>query len=141
MPESIKRTVEFTATVEKVWKALTDAKELSAWFPNAGAEFEATPGYEGWFAWDIEECTGSYAVKVERVEPLSFISWRWAREADTPISEAKTTLVEWTLEPMDNGGTRLHMLETGFERDQDRAENVQGWAHELAELVTYLGGV
>lgn len=138
MPNSIERTMEFTSSPERVWQALTDAKELAAWFPNAGAEFEPVPGYEGWFAWNLEECTGSYAVRVERVEPMRFISWRWAREADTPISEAKTTLVEWTLEALDSGGTRLHMLESGFERDADRAENIQGWKQELGDLMTYL---
>ncbi len=138
MIESIERSLEFQASIERVWAALTNAEELAAWFPNAGAEFEPTPGFEGWFAWNLEECTGRYAVKVEAVEPMHSISWSWAREPDTPISEAYTTLVEWTLESLPNGGTRLHMLESGFNRDKDRADNVQGWKQELGELVEYL---
>lgn len=138
MTASIERTLEFKAPIERLWKALTDAKELSAWFPNAGASFEATPGFEGWFAWNLEECTGRYAVQVVEVEPMRRISWRWAREPDVPIAEAYTTLVEWTLESLPGGGTRLYMVESGFDRDKDRAENVEGWKHELGELVEYL---
>ncbi len=138
MTASIERTLEFQSSIERVWKALTDAKELNAWFPNDGAEFEPTPGFIGWFAWNIEECTGRYAVEVMEVEPMQRISWRWAREADVSITEAYTTLVEWQLESLPNGGTRVHMVESGFDQDKDRADNVQGWKQELGELVDYL---
>jgi len=138
MTDNIKRVLEFSASVERVWKALTDQQELSVWFPNAGAKFEPVVGFEGWFAWNLQECTGRYAVKVEAVEPMQSISWRWAREADTPIADAYTTLVEWTLEALPNGGTRLTMLESGFDRDKDRNENIEGWKQELGELLDYI---
>lgn len=138
MTAAIERTLEFQASIERVWQAITDAEELGAWFPNAGASFEPTPGFEGWFAWDLDECTGRYAVQVVEVEAPRRISWRWAREPDVAIADAYTTLVEWTLEPLSNGGTRLHMVESGFDMDKDRNDNVEGWKQELGELVDYL---
>lgn len=139
MTATIERTLEFKAPIDRVWKALSDAESLAAWFPNAGAHFEPVVGFVGWLAWDLEECTGRYALQVEEVDAPHRIAWRWAREADTPIEEAHTTLVEWTLESLANGGTKLHMLESGFVRDADRAENVAGWQQELGELVEYIG--
>lgn len=138
MTASIERTMEFTAPIERVWQALADARELAAWFPNDGAHFEAKPGFEGWFRWQMKECTGQYAVRVEVAEPHQRLVWRWAREADTAIDKAYTTIVEWTLEPLANGGTRLHMVESGFEREQDRQENISGWQQELGELEALL---
>ncbi len=138
MTASIERTLEFKAPLERIWTAITDAGELAAWFPNNGASFEPTPGFIGWFDWDIEECSGRYAVEVVEVEPMQRISWRWARQPDVSIQDADTTLVEWRLESLPNGGTRLHMLESGFQRDQDRADNVEGWQQELGELQDYL---
>jgi hypothetical protein len=39
----------------------------------------------------------------------------------------------------DDGGTTLKLRESGFERPEDRRDNVGGWKHELGELVEYLG--
>ena len=62
MTDTIKRILEFNASIERVWRAITDQDELGAWFPNAGANFKPTPGYVGWFAWDLDDCVGRYAV-------------------------------------------------------------------------------
>ncbi len=62
----------------------------------------------------------------------------WARETDTPLDEATTTTVEWNLEPREDGGTTLHLRETGFVRPEDRQDNDDGWDKELGELVAYL---
>ena len=76
--------------------------------------------------------------RVEVVEPPRLIRWRWAREADTPIDIAHTTTVEWTLESLTNGGTRLCLIESGFEREKDFKDNSNGWQQELDELLDYI---
>ena len=134
----IERTVEFTACIERVWAAITDAKELALWFPNQACDFKPEVGYEGWFEWQMKECSGRFAVLVEQVEAPNFICWSWAREPGRPIQECWSTRVEWRLESMTDGGTRLHLRESGFENKESHAQNTQGWQHELAELEALL---
>lgn len=43
----IERTIEIAAPLERVWRALTSAAELSAWF-QVTIEGEIAPGNEVW---------------------------------------------------------------------------------------------
>ncbi len=52
---AVEREIEIDAPVGAVWKALTDAEELTRWFPlNAGV----TPGVGGsvWMSWTVWLC-------------------------------------------------------------------------------------
>ena len=134
MIEAIERTLELRISPAKVWRALTDASEIASWFGDS-AELEPRLGAEGWFGWDSY---GRAAVRIEAFEPETRLVWRWAREADKPLDEVHSTVVEWTLIPRPDGGTTLKLEESGFEREQDREENVGGWQHELAHLTDHL---
>jgi uncharacterized protein YndB with AHSA1/START domain len=133
---AIERTLELDASVEEVWRALTDPTEVAGWFGDT-AEFSPTVGHEGWFGW---EAHGRFAMRVEAFDPPKRFAWRWARDAEKSLDETRSTLVEWTLESRDDGGTRLHLRESGFVRDEDREANVGGWAQELQHLVDHLAG-
>lgn len=135
MIDAIERTLELDASPADVWRALTDPTEIAGWFGDS-AELESAPGGEGWFGWEKH---GRFAVRVEEFEPITRFAWRWARKAETPLEETPSTLVEWTLIPRDDGGTTLLLKETGFERPQDREDNVGGWKKELQDLVEHLG--
>ncbi len=134
--DAIERRVEFDAEPERVWKAVTDGRELASWFPDAGA-FDLAPGAEGDFVWDNH---GTYAVRVEAFDPPRHVAWRWARDAETPLDDGPSTLVEFTLTPRAGGGTILDLRESGFVREQDRQSNIGGWKAELAELVDFVAG-
>jgi len=131
----ITRTLELVASPERVWQALTDPAQLAAWFPDRVDDLEPRAPSSGWLAWDAH---GRYAIRVDQAEAPRRLVWTWARTADTPLAAGPTTRVEWRLEPRQGGGTVLHLTESGFATAQDRAENVAGWEHELAELVEYL---
>ncbi|MGH9858845.1 MAG: SRPBCC family protein, partial [Candidatus Acidiferrales bacterium] len=45
---SVEETIEINAPVEAVWKALTDAEELTRWFPLKAGE---NPDGTVWMAW------------------------------------------------------------------------------------------
>ncbi len=134
MTPAIERRMEFDASVERVWRALTDGRELASWFPDTAA-FDMGEGVSGEFVWAEH---GRYAVRVEAFEPPRYVAWRWSREADTPVGDGPSTLVEFRLSERPGGGTVLELRESGFERPQDRQSNVDGWTHELAELVELL---
>ena len=137
MTDVIERTLELRASLDVVWRALTDPAELSRWFGEE-AQLDLRPGGEGWFGWPEH---GRFAARVELVEPLNRLTWRWARDRDTAVDDGPSTLVEWTLEPRPDGGTLLSLRESGFEDDASFRENDAGWTEELAELEAYLGPV
>jgi len=133
---TIERVMEFKAAPEKVWKAISDPVELSQWFGHR-TELDLTPGGEGAMIWDNH---GSYAVRVEEVDPPRRLVWSWVHEPDTPFDDAPATRVEWDLSPRDGGGTTLHLRESGFLTDVHQEQNRGGWEEELGELMELLEG-
>jgi uncharacterized protein YndB with AHSA1/START domain len=134
---TIRKTVELRAPIERVWRALTEAAELSRWLPNS-ADLASGAGAEGWFDWGE---LGRYAVRVEAAEAPTRVVWRWAREADTPVGEAaQSTTVEWTLTSLAGDRTRLDLYEWGFVDPAHQRGNSDGWDEELAELQALVEG-
>jgi len=132
---AIERTLELSASPERVWRAITDPAELSRWFPDR-AELEVAVGGDGTFFWEEH---GSFAVRIEAIEEPSYFAWRWANQADTALdAAAEVTLVEWRVTPASGGGTVLTVRESGFTRPGHRSGNDEGWTSELAELVDLL---
>jgi len=131
---AIERTLDLRAAPERVWRAITNPAELAGWFGQR-CELDVRPGGRGWFEWDGD---GRFEAVVEAVDPGRLLAWRWAREAGTPVEAGPTTLVEMTLEARANGGTRLRLRESGFERPADRLANSGGWHEELADLAGFV---
>jgi uncharacterized protein YndB with AHSA1/START domain len=142
VPEQIERETVIAAPVERVWAVLTEAEHIGQWFGDAGAEIDLRPGGLLTMRW---EEYGTFLARVERVEPHSLFSYRWARPADEEPRAGNSTLVEFTLSP-EGDRTRLRVVESGFrsleapddEKETFAAENVEGWIHELGDLEAYV---
>jgi uncharacterized protein YndB with AHSA1/START domain len=138
----IEREIRIEASRERVWSVLTEAEHVAGWFGD-WAELDLRPGGRAAFGWREEGAEVFHAV-IERVEPPSFLSYRWARKTNTEPVEGESTLVEFTL-TTDTLGTLLRVVETGFsslhasseEQDKAAQENTEGWISELAELKEY----
>jgi uncharacterized protein YndB with AHSA1/START domain len=141
----IDRTIEIKAPPERVWRALTSAAELSAWF-QVKIEGEITPGNEVWMTTTHAEHAGMrFRVRfVDMTQPRRF-AWQWCPGAVDPTvdySREPQTTVTFTLEPS-AGGTRLSVAETGFDqvaltrRAKVYADNSQGWTEVLGWLQRY----
>lgn len=132
----VEKTLTLSVSPERVWQALTDPAELARWFPD---ETDLTPavGGSGWFEWAAH---GKYAVRIEAMEPPRRLVWTWARDPGVELDSVPRTTVEWTLEPRPNGGTTVHLRESGFTAPKYRDQNDAGWDKELAELVELLEG-
>jgi len=130
MARRIEKRLEFAASPERVWKAISDPTEIAQWFGDR-AELDLRPGGEGCFIWDKH---GHFAVRVEVVEPPHRLSWRWARKPNVAIDEGESTLVEWVLRERPGGGTVLELRESGFTEDKHLEDNTSGWDSELSEL-------
>lgn len=133
----ITRSIDISAPAGRVWAAITDPELIAQWFGDK-AEFDATPGGTGSFGWPEH---GTFRVVVEHVEVPKTLVYRWAREAGVDPVPGNSTLVRFDLTEIE-GGTRLVLVETGFEELGDpqgaHADNVGGWKAELGELVEFL---
>ena len=111
---SIERTIVLPAPPERVWEALTEADQLSAWF-GAWADLEAQPGSRARFRWpDGRE---RMAV-VESAERPRFLALRWApfeRLPDGRTAAVGTGRIEFTIAGTDQGSS-LTVVESGPER-------------------------
>ena len=146
MTDHIEKTVDISAPVERVWRALTDYREFGAWFrvnlegpfvPGEVARGNITyPGYEHVVM----------TVKVKRMEAPRHFAFTWhpyAIEPDVDYSAETPTLVEFRLEPTLNG-TRLTVVESGFDAvpAHRRAEafrmNEGGWAEQMENIKAHV---
>jgi uncharacterized protein YndB with AHSA1/START domain len=134
--DSITHEIQFTVSCETLWTALTDPKEVKQWF-GSDAHFILAEGEQGYFEW-AQECEGKFAMCIVKVDKPHYLAWRWMHDADVPFDEHTSTLVEWSISPLDDGGCRLELKESGFASLKHRKDNVEGWEQELADLEGYL---
>ena len=82
---------------------------------------------------------GEFPVRVEKVEPQTYVAYRWASAfPGEELREDNTTLVEFTLSA-EGAKTRLRVVESGFAalagseelRSQAMKDNTGGWPEVL----------
>jgi uncharacterized protein YndB with AHSA1/START domain len=141
----IDRTIEIKASPDRVWRALTNPAELSAWF-QVKIEGDIAPGQEVWMTTTHPDFAGQrFRVRfVEMAAPARFV-WQWhPGEVDPKVdySREPRTTVTFTLEPSEKG-TRLSVTETGFDeislarRAKVYGDNSQGWTEVIVWLQKY----
>lgn len=155
--DRIEKSLFLRAPQERVWHAISSAKDFGNWF---GMEFdgEFAPGTQmrgrivptkadPVVAKTQEKYRGMpVAIYVEEITPMRVFSYRWhpfAIDTSVDYSKEPMTLVTFMLEPAD-GGTKLTIIETGFDsiplaRRADAFEaNEEGWAAQAHVLEKYL---
>ena len=131
--------MDLDASPEEVWKALTEAERLKAWFPF---QADVSPGVGGkiHMSWD-----GAWESDLEiRVwEPDKHLrtGWPWTSE-DGLAGIENEVLVDYFIEARSGGGTRLRLVHSGFPVG-DEWEDIfdgtrRGWSYELRSLKHYL---
>ena len=141
----IDRAIEIQAPPERVWRALTDARELSAWF-QVTIEGEIAPGRQVWMTTTHPDYAGQlFQVRVVDMTPPRRFVWQWhpgAVDPNVDYSREPCTTVTFTLEAS-GSGTRLSVAETGFNeislarRAKVYQDNSQGWTEVLVWVRKY----
>ena len=126
--DRIEKKIQLRAPRERVWRAISDAREFGSWF---GVAFDG-PFAEGTRLTgkimpttvdaEVAKMQEPYSGKafdwtVERIEPMRRISFRWhpfAVEPGVDYSKEATTLIEFELSEA-AGGTLLTISESGFD--------------------------
>lgn len=155
--DRIEKRIVLRAPQERVWRAITDAKQFGSWFgvtfegdftagaPTVGRVTPTTVDPE--IAKMQERHAGApFEFVVDRMEPMSLFSFRWhpfAIDRSVDYSSEPMTLVTFALEATPEG-TMLTITETGFDsiplaRRADAFEaNGEGWAAQTMLLEKYL---
>jgi uncharacterized protein YndB with AHSA1/START domain len=144
----IDRTIDINASPERVFRALTTAAELSAWF-QVTIEGELRVGKDVWMTSVHPAHAGArFNVKIVDMSAPRSVTWEWhPGEVDPALDYSKEprTTVRFALEPTGRG-TRLTVSETGFDaitlprRAKVHNDNSQGWTEVLVWLQRYVEG-
>jgi uncharacterized protein YndB with AHSA1/START domain len=155
--DRIEKKILLRAPRERVWRAVSDAKQFGSWFGvafdgpfAAGARLNAKVAPTTVDA-EVAKMQEPYAGKafewtVERIEPMRLISFRWhpyAVEEGVDYSQEPTTLIEFELADAP-GGILLTMRESGFDqiplarRAKAYKANEGGWEVQTRLIGKYL---
>lgn len=127
---AIRVNYELNAPREKVWRALTEQALLERWLmpndivPVVGHRFvfrtQPAPGFDG-----IVRCE---IVEADAPERLVY-TWKGG-----PLE----TIVTWTLEKKEDGGTRLSLVHDGFRPEDGFTYQMleKGWREKAAASLT-----
>ena len=147
MNERIEKRIELSATVSRVWRALTDYREFGEWFRvKLDGPFEPGQASTGHITYPGYEHLKWEAV-VQKIEPERLFSFTWhpyAIDPNTDYSGETPTLVEFTLQKTAKG-TLLVVTESGFDKipAERRADafrmNDGGWAEQMKNIESYVG--
>jgi uncharacterized protein YndB with AHSA1/START domain len=165
--DRIKKRVQLAASVSRVWRAITDYREFSAWFgvhltgpfvvgqPVTGT-FDERLSTDG--VMEFQESMGltpspvtipdgpTVFCTVVAMEPEHRFAFRWIPfgiDASVDPASEPTTLVEFLLEP-DGEGTQLTIIESGFDdvpahrRERAFMMNHAGWAGQAENLARHV---
>ena len=80
---------------------MTEPEHIVGWFTDS-AELEVRPGGEGRFGWHVGSTKREVAVnlRIERLDPPRFFSFRWGHPDGDDPTETNSTLVEFGLEDL-----------------------------------------
>jgi uncharacterized protein YndB with AHSA1/START domain len=155
--DQIEKQVLLRAPLERVWRAISDAKQFGSWF---GVEFEGPFIAATRIIGKIVPTTVdpevaarqkpnaglAFEFSIDRIEPMRYFSFRWHPHAVDPAvdySMEPTTLVAFELEEV-SGGTLLTITESGFDRiplarrATAFARNTEGWDAQATLIEKYL---
>ncbi len=140
--DRIEKKINLSASLSRVWRALSDAREFGEWFKVkleapfvAGTTVHGQVTYPGYEHLRVE-------LQVVEVRPEHYLAYRWrpnATDLNKDYSSEPMTLVEFKLEPAP-GGTLLTIVESGFDGIplERRAEafrgNDSGWSAQLMNI-------
>lgn len=130
MSREVVKEVVIAATTDEVWQALTDARELTRWFP-VDARVEPGVGGSIWISWG--EGAGGEA-PITAWEPGRRLQWT---ESRGPIKLA----VDFHIDARE-GGAVVRLVQSGFgdgpEWDDEFHMVTGGWTYFMTHLKWYL---
>ena len=136
--DRIEREILIAAPLERVWSLVA---QPGFWVADE-ASLPGTVAREGESMVAKNAEYGEFPVRVEKVDPPTYLAYRWASAfPGEELREDNSTLVEFTLS-RDGDKTRLRVVESGFAalagseelRSKAVEDNTGGWPQVLDAL-------
>jgi uncharacterized protein YndB with AHSA1/START domain len=134
-PAPIQLAIETAAAPDLAWKAITEPDRIAEWLTDASPLGGPGDPYRLDF--------GDSAVEgvVLRVDPGRSFAYTWSWEG---AETAEQTIVEWTVEGLSTGGSRIRLEHGGWpdtSSDDTARDDHQGyWEAYLEDLAALLAG-
>ena len=140
MQDVIIREITVKATKERVYRAITDPKEIITWFPDAveGGTLEA--GQRPIFI--FENGAHKSQTYIEAARPFEYFAYRWVPGSAGIVGDVlavPNTLVEFHIEELEDG-TKVTVKESGFASlpaevaEECFNQNSGGWEYMINRL-------
>lgn len=134
----IRKTIVIDASPEVVFKAISDPKELTNWFPDQAILEPRVGGrmnFSFYKKYSEKNDQGRYpeGTIVEFI-PNKKLSYTWEIHS---IPDFPKSVVTWELEEIDINKTRVNLMHTGIKSDKIFKETDAGWTYFSNELVKY----
>ena len=134
---SIETRLEINVPVDAVWKALTDAEEITRWFSPQAA---VTPGAGGSVCWTWDDVV-EWDSRIEIWEPQRHLRLLYDKPPPAPDKAGAQLAMDFYLEGL-AGETVLRLVHSGFGRGADWDDEYdgvrRGWQYELRSMRHYL---
>lgn len=133
---TVERSIWIDAPRERVWKAITDDKQIMQWWGDYWEIPRLEVGATIKFGANNEEFNGMMEATIEVLDPRRQFSIHWPPQE---IYHSITVLTIFKLEE-ENGGTRVNVSETGFEAlpDDIRQKRYAGTGEGYTRVLTSL---
>jgi uncharacterized protein YndB with AHSA1/START domain len=126
-------SVFIKATPEQIWDAITKPEFTERYFHGVRQEFHDGRRWSTLrdLAWDEA---------VREYDPPRRLVHDWTSGYDAELAAEEPSRVTWTIEPQDDGSTRLTVVHDKLEGAPKTAANVYGvgWMYVLSNLKTLL---
>jgi uncharacterized protein YndB with AHSA1/START domain len=139
-PQPIVKEIELRATPEQVFDVWMRPEHLAQWFAQR-ATIDLRPGGTWTYDWPPHlQAKGRYLT----VERPSHLFWTWdesiqdSRQGVDPAHAHPPVTLDDTMTAIDEGATRLHVVERGHADDAAAEMNERGVDQTLATLRAYL---
>jgi uncharacterized protein YndB with AHSA1/START domain len=139
MQDNIVREITVKAAKERVYKAITDPKQIITWFPDA-IEGTLEVGQRPILIFTKEN--HKTQIYVEAAKPFDYFAYRWVPGSTGIVGDVLTvpsTLVEFHIEESVEG-TKVTVKESGFSSlppevaEESFNQNSGGWGHMMGRL-------
>lgn len=139
---AVERSIWINAPRERVWRAITDPKQVQQWFsPNTEWRLSALEVGGRLYVYDPETDTDKYIQVIEVLDPPQHLVTRTIPES----SDMQYGVTSYWLEE-EKGGTRLTLTQSGYDRDdadtrhQNMEQNAFGFGMMLENLRASIEG-
>lgn len=145
--DRIEKVVVIRGSRARVWRAISNAEEFGTWFRmNIDGEFAEGATVRGKISHPGYEHVCPVEMRIERIEPERYFSYRWHPYAIDPAADYSAepmTLVEFIVGEAE-GGVAVTIVESGFDaiplarRAEAFRMNDNGWNGQIKNLTRHV---